>query len=344
MLHLLKTSSVSGLEAQLANLGSVSTSNTNAVSILNGGDTVVGSLAKLEKDSKAYTDAKVGDVDLSAVQANTDALAIINGDDTVDGSIAKVQKDAVAAGVAYVASETSPIATKMNDADAALVILNGDATVEGSIKHEIAAVVAGAPAELDTLKEIADALTTEENVQNALIATVAANKTASEDRDAALNTRIDEVVNTQVPAAVTVGKNYADAEIASAKTAAKTAADSTYFAKSALLGGLSAEDQTTLRGNIGAITSTEAATIANAARDTFHEGSKSVENGKVVLEASVTAAHVECLNIEYADNAYDTLSIVPIAGEAGAFKIYKEAEGDLDGTSIFAKYVEQHEA
>ena len=64
----------------------------------------------------------------------------------------------------------------------ALDILNGEATVDGSVKKQvndaIAAVVAGAPEDLDTLKEMSDWISSHEGTAAEMNSSILANKTA----------------------------------------------------------------------------------------------------------------------------------------------------------------------
>jgi hypothetical protein len=89
------------------------------------------------------------------VKANEDALAIINGD--AEGSIAKAKADALAA---VTALETGTVAANT----AAIAKLNGEAGADGSVATiadaRIAAALAGADADFDTLKEMSDWLST----------------------------------------------------------------------------------------------------------------------------------------------------------------------------------------
>lgn len=90
-------------------------------------------------------------------------------------------------------SYVQTVASKVDLTEAAITILNGEATVEGSVKKQvadaIAGVVASAPANLDTLKEIADYIAGEGGEAASLV-----------NRISAVETAIDAEVNTNAPA------------------------------------------------------------------------------------------------------------------------------------------------
>ena len=85
----LRTSSVAGLETTLqANQTSI-TNHINAISILNGGASTEGSLAKTLADMNAYTDTLTGEIDTTQIDANTTAIALLN--DTTSGKVGSIQ-------------------------------------------------------------------------------------------------------------------------------------------------------------------------------------------------------------------------------------------------------------
>ena len=85
------------------------------------------------------------------------------------------------------------VANKVDSNEAAINILNGEATVEGSVKKQvadaIAGVVASAPANLDTLKEIADYIAGEGGEAASLV-----------NKISAVETALDNEVKTNAPA------------------------------------------------------------------------------------------------------------------------------------------------
>ena len=90
-------------------------------------------------------------------------------------------------------SYVQTVANKVDSTEAAITILNGEATVEGSVKKQvadaIAGVVASAPENFDTLKEIADYIAGEGGEAASLV-----------NRISAVETAIDNEVNTNAPA------------------------------------------------------------------------------------------------------------------------------------------------
>ena len=90
-------------------------------------------------------------------------------------------------------SYVQTVANKVDSTEAAITILNGGATVEGSVKKQvadaIAGVVASAPENFDTLKEIAD-----------FIAGGGGEAASLVNRISAVETAIDNEVNTNAPA------------------------------------------------------------------------------------------------------------------------------------------------
>ncbi len=65
-------------------------------------------------------------------------------------------------------AETARATAKENEIKAQVDIINGDSTTEGSFRKAIADVVAAAPEDLDTLKEIADKLAGNDDLHTAL--------------------------------------------------------------------------------------------------------------------------------------------------------------------------------
>ena len=131
---------------------------------------------KLDAAIKAEVDARIADVDaeearaLAAEGALDARLDVLEGADTVAGSVAKALKDAKA----YTDAEQSRAEAAEGLLDGRLDVLEGDATVAGSVAkaeadakayadQKIADLVDSAPAVLDTLKELADALGGDEN-------------------------------------------------------------------------------------------------------------------------------------------------------------------------------------
>lgn len=154
--------------------------------ILEGADTVVGSVAKALKDAKDYTDAEVSaletahDARLDALEAEDSALDgrldVLEGADTVSGSVAKALKDAKA-----------------------------------YADQKIADLVDGAPALLDTLNEIAAAIGDDENFVTTITTSISNEATARAAADVTLQGNIDALESSLEAADATLQDNI-DAE------------------------------------------------------------------------------------------------------------------------------------
>lgn len=98
-----------------------------------------------------------------------------------------------------IGDENSGLVKQVNDNSAAIEILNGNNTTEGSVAYQIAQVVAGADASYDTLKEIADWISTHGTDAAAMNTQITTNK----NNIAALKTQVGtEPVATQISTAI----------------------------------------------------------------------------------------------------------------------------------------------
>ena len=98
-----------------------------------------------------------------------------------------------------IGDENSGLVKQVNDNNAAIEILNGNNTTEGSVAYQIAQVVAGADASYDTLKEIADWISTHGTDAAAMNTQITTNK----NDIAALKTQVGtEPVATQISTAI----------------------------------------------------------------------------------------------------------------------------------------------
>ena len=117
----------------------------------------------------------------SSIAANTAAIDKLNGTETTDGSVAKTVKVAVDPLKTSISTLEGKIG-KEGEGDAAATGLykkiadSDNATLEAAKQHantKIAELVGSAPAAMDTLKELADAITKHEGVYDAYVAQVA---------------------------------------------------------------------------------------------------------------------------------------------------------------------------
>lgn len=98
-----------------------------------------------------------------------------------------------------IGDENSGLVKQVNDNNAAIEILNGNNTTEGSVAYQIAQVVAGADASYDTLKEIADWISTHGTDAAAMNTQITTNK----NDITALKTQVGtEPVATQISTAI----------------------------------------------------------------------------------------------------------------------------------------------
>ncbi len=145
----------------------------------------VGQVLSVVNETDGYVDVykiqnAAGDLDMVGTVTLGDGVTIIkNNDDTLsimgfDEAVAGAQPRKTAEGtIEWVKPDTTTVDglstavkgletdvdTLRSDVDAntaAIAVLNGDSNTEGSVAYQIAAVVAGADADFDTLKEIAD--------------------------------------------------------------------------------------------------------------------------------------------------------------------------------------------
>ena len=164
--------------------------------------------------SESYVGSQIDSYDTTTITPIKNIVDKLNGADTVDGSVAKALKDAKA-----YTDELANGAVKTNTE--AIATLTSNATTEGSVKYEVAQAVTnlidGAPAALDTLKELADYIAGDETGAGGLVAEIDANAKAIE----LLNNT--EATTGSVKA---TAKSYADAAVKSlTEGAIKTNAD-----------------------------------------------------------------------------------------------------------------------
>lgn len=131
-----------------------------SITTLTGADTVEGSVAKALKDAKAYADGK--DAAIAAAkkagddaQADVDALEAKVGSVPVDKTIVEMISDAQAAAT----YDDTALTGRVTTVEGKVTTLIGDDASKSArtiASEEVAKIVAGADASYDTLKEIAD--------------------------------------------------------------------------------------------------------------------------------------------------------------------------------------------
>lgn len=269
--------------------------------IIEGLDNVEGSVAKAEKDAKDYADSLDSAMDSrvlaleadpvsksyvdSADSAIDSRLDILEGLDSVEGSVAKAEKDAKdyadsldsAMDSRVSVLESDPVTKTYVDGiqsslDSRLDVLEGVDSVEGSVAkaekdakdyadQKIADLVNSAPAVLDTLKELSDALGGDENFATTVAgqigdvdAKVDQEISDRQSADSALDMRLD------------VLEGSGEGSVAKAEQDAKDYADSLNSAMDSRVDSLEADSVTksyvdsadsTLQSNINNLFSTK---------------------------------------------------------------------------------------
>ena len=182
------------------------------VATLKGSDSTAGSVAKAAKDAENAAKSFATDIE-TALDGRLDTL---EADPTTNTSV-----------VAKIAAE----ATLRLNADTALSgrLDTVEGTGEGSIKKAVADLVASAPAVLDTLKELADALGSDPNFATTVTASISAAEQRAKDyadtKDTPIKGRLDtlegaDTVTGSVAKAEKDAKAYADALVSSHKATA----------------------------------------------------------------------------------------------------------------------------
>lgn len=170
------TISVKGEDVAVHGLGSAAYAETSA---FDGS----GSATQALKDAKAYTDQKVGEVDLSGIETNATAIsglkdrvsatetdiATIKG--TGAGSISKAVSDA-----------KTELQTKITSNKSAIDTLNGDEKTAGSVKKQVADAKSSLQNQITSNKEIIDKLNGEASVTGSVKQQIAAAKTDLEGK------------------------------------------------------------------------------------------------------------------------------------------------------------------
>lgn len=198
------------------------------------------------QSAKDYADSLAGDYDAAgtaqtkvdelangAVKANTDAITKLNGDETVEGSVDKKIKDASDTLEQKITDSTyddTAIQAKVSANETAIGVLNGtgEGSVAKKVSDEIAKVVAGADESMDTLKEIADWISTHTDSASAMNTQINANKDDIETLKG-LVTQLPEGSDAEnlidyITKAINTAKEGLTADIATAKTEAVTEA------------------------------------------------------------------------------------------------------------------------
>lgn len=209
----------------------------DAVDILNGSDTVDGSVAKSIKDLKTTLDADIATAKASGdnAQADVNALAEKVGTVPEDKTVVQMIQDAQTAATyddtevrSLIQDNADAIEAHKTAVDAKVTTLVGDdanKSVRTIAAEETAKIVASAPEDFDTLKEIADWIEADKTRAAELTTKVSNNEKAIAD-EVTRATGVESGLDTRLSAVETlVGEGGSvDEKIATAKQEAIDAA------------------------------------------------------------------------------------------------------------------------
>lgn len=221
-----------------------------------------------------------------------DAVAGAQAVKSSDGKISWVKPDAttveglqtaVASLQATVGNENSGLVKQVAENKAAIDTLNGDKNITGSVAYQIAQIVAGADESFDTLKEIAEWITT--------------HKTDAATMNAQINTNKDDIASLKT----LVGNTAVATQIANAIDAALKNGETDKYALAADLTSLSEEvsgiklklGETSVADQIAAALKVDGAEKYALASHT-HEIAN-VTGLQAILDGKATASDVEAL-------------------------------------------------
>lgn len=240
------------------------------------------------KSAKDYadnlTDTKVKELADGAVKTNTDAIAKLNADNTVEGSVDKKIKDATTTlkeeitASAYDDTELKGRVTS-NETAIATLIGNGEGSVDKKVADAVAKIVSEAPEAYDTLKEIADWITSHSTDATAMNTQINANKSDI----ATLKNLV-----TQLPegSESTTLVEYIDEKLAGLKTELTTAI-ATAKTEAIAEAGTNTDTKITAKvGDIGAVTVKEYVDTAKtqAVTEATTKADKALEDAKAYTD------------------------------------------------------------
>ena len=145
--------------------------------------------------------------------ANKAAIEILNGDDQTPGSV----KKQIADKIAEVNQVAEGLENRVAANEAAIKVING--VGEGSIKKAVADLVNGAPEAMDTLKELADSITTHQSAYDAYVAQVTKDIAAAEKAAKDYADGKDTTLHTAITGEIATAKQEAIDDAASKDTA-----------------------------------------------------------------------------------------------------------------------------
>ena len=300
------TGGVGGVQSIFASISYVTTEDARLANRIKTLETIDHSVYALKTDLATVDgkiNAEVDDAPKREAKVLSDAKAYVTE-----------EIDKLNVGQYATLSQVQTVASKVDSTEAAITILNGEATVEGSVKKQvadaIAGVVASAPENLDTLKEIADFIAGNGGEAASLV-----------DRISAVETALDDEVNTYAPAreaqVLSDAKAYVNEKIAEIPEvdlsgyATKTWVTEGYATKTALqeVGALASAIKTSYEVADAALSDRidelKAASDTHAAASVVTALSTKVSNIETAYAAADTAlaARVSTLETESAKHA-----------------------------------------
>ena len=277
--------------------------------VVEGADTVVGSIAKAEKDSKAYADTVVAALANGRITDLETLTTLINADSSTAGSFRKAIADVV--GVAPEALNTlKEIADSINN-DATLydTLVN---LVNTSISDLNAEVLGTATTAMDTLGEIEAVINIIRGANNVV------GSIAKAEKDAGI---------------------YADAAV----LVEKTRAESAEALKLAIASNLSdVENVATARTNLDVYSKSEASALATSGGAVFITEAKTVTADKIVLtNAPKNGVIFNFATVRHVDSNFVSYDIpVTVTATAGGkeFLLSPNTSGQFDSKLVQVQY------
>ena len=284
---------VADLKAKDVELAAKDTSLQASIDTLNGGVEVAGSVAKAVAGEAALREA---------------------ADNALDGRLDHLES--------VVEDENSGLVKKVADNTAAIATINGDG--EGSIKKAVADLVDGAPAAMDTLKELAQAISDHQGVYEAYVSTVSGELAKKVDKIEGSRLVAETEVTkwnakaetSDVNKALTDAKGYTDTEV---KKVSDKVGDVSTLKTEAKGSAVSAINE--LKDNISAINNADTGILKQA---------KDYTDGKVgdLSTLETTAQGSAVLAINELKGAVDEINTA--LGSGGATGSISERLGDLE--------------
>lgn len=232
------TGSISGLEAAVARKAETQTVTDLATRV----GTNEGAIAQNKADVAALTEVVNGKVNASAVYTKGEVDGLVSGEakartQAINGINAKIGTIAEGKDVATLIGENATAISNVNKAIAdevtrataaekanadAIKVLNGTATDDGSVRkmanEQIAAALAGADTDFDTLKEMSDWLAEHKGSAAEMNSAIAANDTAIKANATAIKANTDALAILNGTDDGSIAKMIADAAPAIATT------------------------------------------------------------------------------------------------------------------------------